>query len=169
MHSRLGIFVQDDIMYCNLTVEENLLFSARYRLPVHYTHAQHAYYVERAIQVSRMHALLLGCLLIISPQQCKCSVACTIPAWAVLFRLSVGPCMCMSFSACVIECLLVGSYKHSLMHIHIGRGSGTETTEDQCAKQHSQHQVMHSCIQLHSCMKPAQLPSADSCPRRHQE
>ena len=44
--------VQDDIMYTNLTVEENLLFSAQYRLPVHYTHAQHVYYVERAIQVS---------------------------------------------------------------------------------------------------------------------
>lgn len=42
---------QDDIMYCNLTVEENLLFSARYRLPVSYTHSQHVYYVERAIQV----------------------------------------------------------------------------------------------------------------------
>jgi len=38
-------------MYTNLTVEENLLFSAQYRLPVHYTHAQHVYYVERAIQV----------------------------------------------------------------------------------------------------------------------
>ena len=38
-------------MYTNLTVEENLSFSARYRLPVHYTHAQHVYYVERAIQV----------------------------------------------------------------------------------------------------------------------
>lgn len=47
-------------MYCNLTVEENLLFSARYRLPVHYTHAQHVYYVERAIQVSSTHAHLLG-------------------------------------------------------------------------------------------------------------
>ena len=38
-------------MYTNLTVEENLSFSARYRLPVHYTRAQHVYYVERAIQV----------------------------------------------------------------------------------------------------------------------
>ena len=62
---KVSVFVQDDIMYCNLTVEENLLFSARYRLPVHYTHAQHVYYVERAIQVSLMHAHLLGCLLII--------------------------------------------------------------------------------------------------------
>lgn len=53
------MFAQDDIMYCNLTVEENLLFSARYRLPVHYTHAQHVYYVERAIQVSPTHAHLL--------------------------------------------------------------------------------------------------------------
>ena len=43
--------VQDDIMYCNMTVEENLLFSARYRLPLSYTHSQHVYYVERAIQV----------------------------------------------------------------------------------------------------------------------
>ncbi|KAL3137532.1 hypothetical protein ABBQ38_004816 [Trebouxia sp. C0009 RCD-2024] len=47
----MGFVPQDDIMYCNLTVEENLLFSARYRLPVHYTHAQHVYYVERAIQI----------------------------------------------------------------------------------------------------------------------
>ncbi len=45
-------------MYTNLTVEENLSFSARYRLPVHYTHAQHVYYVERAIQVSNTSVLL---------------------------------------------------------------------------------------------------------------
>ena len=48
--SDLTVFVQDDIMYCNMTVEENLLFSARYRLPISYTHSQHVYYVERAIQ-----------------------------------------------------------------------------------------------------------------------
>ena len=48
------LLLQDDIMYTNLTVEENLMFSARYRLPVHYTHSQHIYYVERAIQVSSM-------------------------------------------------------------------------------------------------------------------
>ncbi|DBA93405.1 TPA: hypothetical protein ACH3X2_003675 [Trebouxia sp. C0005] len=47
----MGFVPQDDIMYTNLTVEENLLFSAQYRLPVHYTHAQHVYYVERAIQI----------------------------------------------------------------------------------------------------------------------
>ena len=47
----LLVHVQDDIMYCNMTVEENLLFSARYRLPVTYTPSQHVYYVERAIQV----------------------------------------------------------------------------------------------------------------------
>ena len=38
-------------MHANLTVEENLLFSARYRLPTHMTHSQHLFYVERAIQV----------------------------------------------------------------------------------------------------------------------
>ena len=57
MSSRM---LQDDIMYTNLTVEENLLFSAQYRLPVHYTHAQHVYYVERAIQVccfTQVHCL----------------------------------------------------------------------------------------------------------------
>lgn len=39
-------------MHTNLTVEENLLFSARIRLPAHYSHAQHVFHVERAIQVS---------------------------------------------------------------------------------------------------------------------
>ena len=42
---------QDDIMHTNLTVEENLLFSAQYRLPAHFSRAQHLYYVERAVQV----------------------------------------------------------------------------------------------------------------------
>ena len=39
-------------MYTNLTVEENLLFNARVRLPCHYSHAQHVFHVERAIQVT---------------------------------------------------------------------------------------------------------------------
>lgn len=38
-------------MHANLTVEENLLFSARYRLPASMTHSQHLFFVERAIQV----------------------------------------------------------------------------------------------------------------------
>ena len=42
---------QDDIMYANLTVEENLLFSARCRLPDSMSHSQHLFFVERAIQV----------------------------------------------------------------------------------------------------------------------
>lgn len=54
--------MQDDIMYCNMTVEENLLFSARYRLPTYYTNAQHIYYVERAIQVPCLFAANACCL-----------------------------------------------------------------------------------------------------------
>ena len=63
--------LQDDIMYCNLTVEENLAFSARYRLPVHYTHAQHMYYVERALQVWRS-ANVNSYQLSVSTQQQSC-------------------------------------------------------------------------------------------------
>ena len=51
--------MQDDIMHVNLTVEENLMFSARYRLPSHYTHSQHVFYVERAIQVALDAALCM--------------------------------------------------------------------------------------------------------------
>ncbi|KAK9813958.1 hypothetical protein WJX73_006860 [Symbiochloris irregularis] len=50
----MGFVPQDDIMHVNLTVEENLMFSARYRLPSHYTHSQHVFYVERAIQVLQL-------------------------------------------------------------------------------------------------------------------
>lgn len=50
-------------MHTNLTVEENLLFSARIRLPAHYSHAQHVFHVERAIQVSLYSsASLMTCL-----------------------------------------------------------------------------------------------------------
>lgn len=38
-------------MHASLTVEENLLFSARYRLPASMTHAEHLLSVERTIQV----------------------------------------------------------------------------------------------------------------------
>ncbi len=38
-------------MHTNLTVEENLLFNARIRLPSSYSHAQRVFHVERAIQV----------------------------------------------------------------------------------------------------------------------
>ena len=89
MQSELDTCMQDDIMYCNLTVEENLLFSARYRLPVHYTHAQHVYYVERAIQVRSTHASLLGSLLIMSTQQSKCSAAFKMRSQVHMSRLSV--------------------------------------------------------------------------------
>ncbi|KAK9815422.1 hypothetical protein WJX72_003407 [[Myrmecia] bisecta] len=50
----MGFVPQDDIMHANLTVEENLLFSAQYRLPAHFTRAQHLYYVERAVQVLQL-------------------------------------------------------------------------------------------------------------------
>ena len=50
--------VQDDIMHADLTVEENLLFSARFRLPAHLTHSQHLFFVERAIQVCAPGAAL---------------------------------------------------------------------------------------------------------------
>ena len=38
-------------MYPMLTVEENLTFSARIRLPADFTHGQHLHHVEQAIQV----------------------------------------------------------------------------------------------------------------------
>lgn len=44
-------------MHSTLTVEENLMFAARYRLPAHYRREQHLYFVERAIQVSRLWAV----------------------------------------------------------------------------------------------------------------
>jgi ABC-type multidrug transport system ATPase subunit len=43
---------QDDILHANLTVEESLLFSARYRLPSTMTHVEHLLSVERTIQVA---------------------------------------------------------------------------------------------------------------------
>ena len=46
-----SVCVQDDIMHADLTVEENLMFSARHRLPAAMTHSQHLFFVERAIQV----------------------------------------------------------------------------------------------------------------------
>ena len=47
----MGCCVQDDLVHASLTVEENLLFSARYRLPSTMTHAEHLLSVERTIQV----------------------------------------------------------------------------------------------------------------------
>lgn len=49
----MGFVPQDDIMHTDLTVEENLLFSARYRLPAGTSHSTILSVVERAIQVMR--------------------------------------------------------------------------------------------------------------------
>lgn len=49
----MGFVPQDDIMHTDLTVEENLLFSAKYRLPAHTSHSSIMSAVERAIQVIR--------------------------------------------------------------------------------------------------------------------
>ena len=58
--------LQDDIMYPMLTVEENLTFSARIRLPADFTHGQHLHHVEQAIQVGPgLHAA--ACLWACSP------------------------------------------------------------------------------------------------------
>ena len=59
-------FLQDDIMYPMLTVEENLTFSARIRLPADFTHGQHLHFVEQAIQVGP-GALAAACLQVGSP------------------------------------------------------------------------------------------------------
>ena len=50
-------------MYPMLTVEENLTFSARIRLPADFTHGQHLHHVEQAIQVGpeRMQLPVCGC------------------------------------------------------------------------------------------------------------
>ncbi|KAL4449383.1 hypothetical protein ABPG77_007027 [Micractinium sp. CCAP 211/92] len=50
----MGFVPQDDIMHSKLTVEENLLFSARFRLPAHYTREQHLFYVEKALHVLQL-------------------------------------------------------------------------------------------------------------------
>eukprot|EP00891_Asterochloris_glomerata_P004256 jgi/Astpho2/4256/e_gw1.00064.69.1_t len=50
----MGFVPQDDIMYPMLTVDENLTFSARIRLPADFTHGQHLHYVEQAIQVLQL-------------------------------------------------------------------------------------------------------------------
>ncbi|KAL4448129.1 hypothetical protein ABPG75_005348 [Micractinium tetrahymenae] len=50
----MGFVLQDDIMHSKLTVEENLLFSARFRLPAHYTREQHLFHVERALHVLQL-------------------------------------------------------------------------------------------------------------------
>ena len=42
---------QDDVVHAALSVEENLLFSARYRLPAGTPHLQHLLHVQRALQV----------------------------------------------------------------------------------------------------------------------
>lgn len=66
----LPSLLQDDIMYPMLTVDENLTFSARIRLPADFTHGQHLHYVEQAIQVGRgVHAA--ACLWVCSPLGCN--------------------------------------------------------------------------------------------------
>eukprot|EP00803_Ostreobium_quekettii_P010678 evm.model.scf_562.5 EVM.evm.TU.scf_562.5 scf_562:63542-73807(+) len=50
----MGFVPQSDIMYWNQTVEENLLFTARYRLPKYFSHTDHRKQVERAIQVLQL-------------------------------------------------------------------------------------------------------------------
>lgn len=57
-----GCCVQDDIVHASLTVEENLLFSARYRLPSTMTHAEHLLSVERTIQACLSLSLSLACV-----------------------------------------------------------------------------------------------------------
>ncbi|GMH39179.1 hypothetical protein BSKO_07077 [Bryopsis sp. KO-2023] len=47
----MGFVPQDDIMHTDLTVEENLLFSARYRLPENISHSARVAMVDRAIQI----------------------------------------------------------------------------------------------------------------------
>ena len=53
-------------MYPMLTVEENLTFSARIRLPADFTHGQHLHFVEQAIQVGP-GAVAAACLQVASP------------------------------------------------------------------------------------------------------
>ncbi|EFN56469.1 hypothetical protein CHLNCDRAFT_22567, partial [Chlorella variabilis] len=50
----MGFVPQDDIMHASLTVHENLLFSARYRLPARCSREQHTLSVERAIAVLQL-------------------------------------------------------------------------------------------------------------------
>ncbi|GAB4817511.1 hypothetical protein N2152v2_004557 [Parachlorella kessleri] len=50
----MGFVPQDDIMCAQLSVEENLYFAARYRLPARYKREQHLYFVERAIQILQL-------------------------------------------------------------------------------------------------------------------
>lgn len=47
----MGFVPQEDVMMGQLTVAENLLFSARYRLPARCSHSQRLLLVERAIEV----------------------------------------------------------------------------------------------------------------------
>lgn len=46
-----GFVPQDDIVHPRLTVEENLLFSARFRLPKHTSRREHLELVDRAISL----------------------------------------------------------------------------------------------------------------------
>jgi ABC-type multidrug transport system ATPase subunit len=52
--SCLGFVPQADILHTNLTVFENLMFAARYRLPARCTQQQHVLAVERAITVLQL-------------------------------------------------------------------------------------------------------------------
>jgi ABC-type multidrug transport system ATPase subunit len=47
----MGYVPQEDVMHRKLSVEENLLFAARFRLPSHFSHQDHIYYVEQAMEV----------------------------------------------------------------------------------------------------------------------
>ncbi|PSC68046.1 ABC transporter G family member 28-like [Micractinium conductrix] len=50
----MGFVPQDDIMHSSLTVYENLLFSACYRLPARCTREQRLWHVERALSVLQL-------------------------------------------------------------------------------------------------------------------
>ncbi len=52
----MGFVPQDDVLHADLTVEEVLLFSARYRLPASATCADHRRHVEGALEVRRTTA-----------------------------------------------------------------------------------------------------------------
>ena len=47
----MGYVPQDDVMHRDLTVEELLLFSARFRLPATAKAADHTRHVDRALKV----------------------------------------------------------------------------------------------------------------------
>ncbi len=71
----LNLCAQDDIVHATLTVEENLLFSARYRLPASTSHLQHLLHVQRTLQArhaSILHAVARCCSCLSSSPLCGC-------------------------------------------------------------------------------------------------